>query len=48
MEHVVTCLRYPEAIRQCVYTTNALERFMKEVKRQSKVIEFLPGPDACS
>ncbi len=26
-----------------IYTTNVLERFFKEVKRRSKVIEAFPG-----
>jgi len=48
IEHLVTYLKYPEEIRQYIYTTNALERFIKEVKRRSKVIEVFPGPDACA
>ena len=46
--YLMTYLRYPEEIRWLVYTTNPLERFIKEVKRRSKVIEVFPAPDACS
>ena len=48
LEHLVTYLRYPEEIRWLIYTTNPLERFIKEVKRRSKVIEVFPAPDAYS
>ena len=48
LEHLVTYLRYPEEIRWLIYTTNPLERFIKEVKRRTKVIEAFPAPDACS
>ncbi len=37
---------YPDVIRsweERIYTTNVLERFFKEVKRRSKVIEVFPG-----
>jgi len=47
IDHLVSYLRYPEEIRPYLYTTHALERFIKEVKRRSKVIEAFPGPDAC-
>lgn len=47
MDCLVTYLRYPEEIRPYIYTTNALERFIKEVKRRSKVIEVFPGPGSC-
>jgi transposase-like protein len=46
VEHLVTYLRYPGEIRWLVYTTNLLERFIKEVERRSKVVEVLPGQDA--
>jgi transposase-like protein len=41
-------IKYPEEIGEYIYTTNALERFMKELKRRSKVTEVFPGPDACA
>lgn len=37
---------YPEELRPSIYTTNILERFIKEVKRRTKVIEAFPHPDA--
>lgn len=33
---------YPKELRPYIYTTNALEIFIKEVKRGSKVIEVFP------
>ena len=48
MGYLITYLRYPEEIRWLIYTTNPLERFIKEVKRRSKVIEVFPAPDTCS
>jgi len=35
-------LRYPKEIRQFIYTTNQLERLVKEIKRRIKVIEVFP------
>jgi transposase-like protein len=35
-------LRYPYPLRSFIYTTNSLERFIKEVKRRAKVIEVFP------
>lgn len=43
MEELISYLRYPEELRAMIYTTNVLERFFKEVKRRSKVIEVFPG-----
>ena len=37
---------YPEEIRPYVYTTNMLERLMKEVKRRVKVIEVFSTPES--
>ncbi len=45
---LVTYLSYPEELRPFIYTTNILERFIKEVKRRSKVIEVFPEPEAAS
>jgi len=33
----------PEGIRRFIYSTNSIERRMKEVKRRTKVIEQFPG-----
>ncbi len=43
---LITYLSYPEELRASIYTTNILERFIKEVKRRTKVIEVFPHPDA--
>jgi putative transposase len=40
LQELMTYLRYPILMRPHIYTTNPLERFHKEVKRRSKVIEF--------
>jgi transposase-like protein len=37
---------YPQKIRRFIYTTNQLERLMKEIKRRSKVIEVFSEPEA--
>lgn len=39
----MTYLRYPEEIRWFIYTTNLLERFIREVKRRVRVIEVFPA-----
>ncbi len=39
LEVLMTYLDYPYLLRQYIYTTNPLERFNKEIKRRSKVIE---------
>jgi len=39
-------LNHPKAIRAYLYTTNQLERLMKEVKRRTKVVEVFCGPEA--
>lgn len=46
LPYLMTYLRYPEEVRVYIYTTNPLERFIKEVKRRSKVIEVFPDADA--
>ncbi|MEM4706889.1 MAG: transposase, partial [Candidatus Methanomethylicaceae archaeon] len=43
MEELISYLSYPEELRTIIYTTNVFERFFKEVKRRSKVIEVFPG-----
>jgi len=42
LDSLMTYLKYPVSLRRYVYTTNALERFIKEVKRRTKVIEVFP------
>jgi len=39
-------LDHPEAIRAYLYTTNQLERLIKELKRRTKVVEVFCGPEA--
>ena len=39
-------LNHPKAIRAYLYTTNQLERLMKELKRRTKVVEIFCGPEA--
>lgn len=39
-------LAHPKAIRPYLYTTNQLERLMKELKRRTKVVEVFCGPEA--
>ena len=48
LHYLLTYLSYPEEIRSIIYTTNPLERFIKEVKRRVKVIEFFPHPPSCA
>jgi putative transposase len=38
-------LRYPRELHPFIYTTNTLERFIKEVKRRTKVIEAFSQPE---
>jgi len=42
LDSLMTYLKYPVGLRRYIYTTNALERFIKEVKRRTKVIEVFP------
>ena len=44
--YLATYLRYPQELRPYISTTNTLERFIKEVKRRSKVIEVFPDVQA--
>ena len=39
-------LNHPEAIRAYLYTTNQLERLIKDLKRRTKVVEVFCGPEA--
>ena len=39
-------LSHPKAIRAYLYTTNLLERLIKELKRRTKVVEVFCGPEA--
>ncbi|BAI79792.1 transposase, IS654 family [Deferribacter desulfuricans SSM1] len=39
LPELMTYLKYPALMRPYIYTTNPLERFHKEVKRRTKVIE---------
>jgi len=45
-QDLVTFMDYPEEIRGYIYTTNQLERLMKEIRRRSKVIEVFSGPQS--
>ncbi|QJA05952.1 IS256 family transposase [Thermosulfurimonas marina] len=46
LEDLLVFLEYPEPIRNYIYTTNQLERLIKEVKRRTKVIEVFCEPGA--
>jgi len=46
LDYLKTYLRYPYEIREMIYTTNILERFIKEVKRRTKVIEVFPDENS--
>jgi transposase-like protein len=48
INNLTSFLKYPQEIRAYIYTTNHLERFMKEVRRRAKVIEIFPQEDAAS
>ena len=39
-------LNHPKGIRAYLYTTNQLERLIKELKRRTKVVEIFCGPEA--
>ncbi|BAT71785.1 transposase IS654 family [Thermosulfidibacter takaii ABI70S6] len=45
-EYLVAFLNYPKSIRPHIYTTNLLERLMKEIKRRVKVIEVFCSEEA--
>lgn len=46
LDNLMVYLRYPYLLRSFIYTTNSLERFIKEVKRRAKVIEVFPDDQA--
>ena len=46
LEILMTYLDYPYLLQQYIYTTNPLERFNKEIKRRSKVIEVFNNKQA--
>ena len=39
---LLTFLKYPKAIQRVIYTTNLIERTIKEVRKRVKVIGALP------
>ena len=43
---LLTFLDYPDEIRPSIYTTNWLERAIKEMRRRTKTQESLPSPKA--
>jgi len=43
---LLTFLRYPESIQRVVYTTNLIERTIKEIRKGVKVIGALPSVGA--
>ena len=43
---LTTFMEYPERIKPYIYTTNMLERLMKELKRRIKVIEVFSTPES--
>ncbi|ADY73245.1 transposase mutator type [Desulfurobacterium thermolithotrophum DSM 11699] len=43
---LLTFLRYPESIQRVVYTTNLIERTIKEIRKRVKVIGALPSVGA--
>lgn len=47
-DQLFTYYQFPESIRKCIYTTNWIERFNKEVRRLTKTKDSLPTEDACS
>ena len=48
LESLTSYFKYPEGIRRSIYTTNVVERFIKEVKRRSKVVEVFPTNNSFS
>ena len=43
---ILTFLKYPESIQRVIYTTNLIERTIKEIKRRVKVIGTLASVNA--
>lgn len=46
-EETLTCLKFPEAHRSRIRTTNLLERLFGEGKRRTKVIGRFPTETSC-
>ena len=42
----LTFLKYPESIQRMIYTTNLIERTIKEIRKRVKVIGALPSVNA--
>ncbi|WP_173790635.1 transposase, partial [Desulfurobacterium indicum] len=40
---LLTFLKYPESVRRVIYTTNLIERTIKEIRKRVKVIGALPS-----
>ncbi len=43
---LLTFLKYPSSIQPMIYTTNIIERTMKEIKKRTKIMNSLPGEQA--
>lgn len=46
LPNLLTFMDYPYSIRQSIYTTNWLERTIKEFRRREKTMDSLPSPKA--
>lgn len=46
LEVLLTFLKYPSSIRPMIYTTNIIERTMKEIKKRTKKINSFPTEQA--
>jgi transposase-like protein len=44
-EDLTEFFKFPQEVRKMIYTTNQLERLMKELKRRLKVMEILPDEE---
>lgn len=47
LEETLTCLKFPEAHRSRIRTTNLLERLFGEGKRRTKIIGRFPTETSC-
>ena len=43
LDKLLTFLKYPESIQRVIYTTNLIERAIKEIRKRIKVIGALPS-----